>query len=65
VIVAAGIGENGTVAASLVLTDDRYMEDLRRHKLLPREDQNFEAIISTQIIDGRPGPPRIVATHIW
>ncbi len=65
VIVAAGIGENGTIAASRVLTDDRYLADLKRNKLLPRPDQNFEAIVETQIIDGRPGPPRIVATYVW
>jgi hypothetical protein len=65
VIVAAGIGENGTIAASRVLTDERYLADLKRNKLLPRSDQNFEAIVETQIIDGKPGPPRIVASHIW
>lgn len=65
VVVAAGIGENGTIAASRVLTDDRYLTDLRAAKMLPRSDQNFEAIVETQIIDGKPGPPRIVATHIW
>ncbi len=43
VIVAAGIGENGTIAASRVLTDDRYLADLKRNKLLPRPDQNFES----------------------
>ncbi len=65
VIVAAGIGENGTVAASRVLTDDRYLADLKRNKLLPRPDQNFEAIVETQIIDGKPGPPRILACYVW
>ncbi len=65
VIVAAGIGENGTIAASRVLTDDKYLSELRTRKLMPHPDQNFEAIVETQIIDGKPGPPRIVATHIW
>ena len=65
VVVAAGIGENGTVAASQVLTNDRYLADLKRDKLLPTPEQNFEAIIQTQIIDGKPGPPRIVASYVW
>ena len=65
VIVAAGIGENGTVAASRVLTDDRYLADLREKKLLPRPDQDFEAIVETQIIGGKPGPPRVVASCVW
>ncbi len=65
VIVAAGIGENGTIAAGRILTDDKYLAELKANKLMPRPDQNFEAVVETQIIDGKPGPPRIVATHIW
>ena len=65
VVVAAGIGENGTIAASRMLTDDRSLADLKRNKLLPRPDQSFEAIVETQIIGGKPGPPRIVTSHVW
>ncbi len=65
VIVAAGIGENGTVAASRVLTDNRYLAELKRNNLLPRADENFEAIVETQIFDGKPGPPRIVTSYVW
>lgn len=65
VIVAAGIGENGTIAASQVLTDERYLSELKSQGLLPRPDQNFEAVVETQIIDGKPGPPRVVATYVW
>jgi hypothetical protein len=65
VVVAAGIGENGTVAASRLLTDERYLSELKRDKHLPRPDQNFECVVETQIIDGKPGPPRIVATYFW
>ena len=65
VIVAAGIGENGTVAAGRVLTDDKYLAELKENKLLPSPGQNFEAVVETQIIDGKPGPPRVVATHTW
>ncbi len=65
VVVAAGIGENGTVAASRLLTDDRYLADLKRSHGMPRPEQNFEAIVQTETIDGKPGPPRIVASYIW
>ena len=65
VIVAAGIGENGTIAASRVLTDTKYLAELKANKLMPRPEQNFEAVVETQIIDGKPGPPRVVATYIW
>jgi len=65
VMVAAGIGENGTVAASRLLTDERYLSELKQEHLFPRYDQNFECIVETQIIDGKPGPPRVVASYIW
>lgn len=65
VIVVAGIAENGTIAASRVLTDDRFLRELKASKLMPRPNQNFEAVVETQIIEGKPGPPRIVAIHIW
>jgi hypothetical protein len=38
---------------------------LKKANRLPRPEQNFEAVVSSQIIDGRPGPPRVVATYIW
>jgi hypothetical protein len=65
VVVAAGIGENGTLAASRILTDERYLSELKRNNLLPAADKNFEAVVETQIIDGKPGPPRVVASYVW
>ncbi len=65
VMVAAGIGENGTVAASRLLTEPRLLSELRKEGKYPRYDQNFECVVETQIIDGKPGPPRVVALNLW
>ena len=65
IIVSAGIGENGTVAASEFLTTEKYLQELRQERQFPRREQNFEAVIETQIINGRPGPPKVVATYSW
>jgi hypothetical protein len=65
IVVSAGIGENGTIAAAELLTTAKYFKELKQQHLLPRKEQNFEAVIETQIINGRPGPPRIVATYAW
>lgn len=65
VVVAAGIGENGTIAASQMLTNGKYFSELSRNARLPRNYQNFEAVIATQVIDGKPGPPRVVASCTW
>ena len=63
--VAAGIGENGTVAAGEFLTDPEYMEALANK--VPRDwsPENVEAVIATQVIGGRSGPPRVLAVHLW
>jgi len=65
IVVAAGIGENGTIAASKLLSNRGYFAQFRREGLLPKQYQNWEAVIETEIIDGKPGPPRIVATYCW
>jgi hypothetical protein len=65
VIVCAGIAENGTIAASNYLSDAKSFIALQGQKDLPRGEQNFEAVLETQIINGRPGPPHVVATYIW
>lgn len=65
VVVAAGIGENGTLAAGTALSSKEYLAEFRQEGLLPRRYQNWEAVIETQIIDGKPGPPHIVAEDSW
>lgn len=65
VIVAAGIGENGTIAASELLSNKEYFSELTREGRLPRSYQNVEAVIETQVIDGKHGPARVVAVCTW
>jgi hypothetical protein len=65
IVVAAGIGENGTIAAGTVLSSKEYLAEFSQEGLLPRRYQNWEAVIETQIIDGKPGPPHIVAANSW
>jgi hypothetical protein len=65
VVVAAGIGRGGTVAAGEFLVDQRLMEEML--KQLPRDwkRKNLEVVLETQVIEGRSGPPRIGAVHVW
>ena len=65
VVVAAGIGRGGTVAAGEFLVDARRMEDML--KQVPRNwnQKNMEIILETQVIQGRSGPPRVIAVHVW
>jgi hypothetical protein len=64
-IVAAGIGENGTLAASELLSDKKYLQDLEHQGLFPKGNQDWEAVIETTTIDGKSGPPHVVASYAW
>lgn len=64
-VVAAGLSAAGTTAASEFLTDARYMGDLERQVPKTLKSKNIEAVISVQVIDGRPGAPQVEATEVW
>jgi hypothetical protein len=65
VIVAAGISEEGTEAAGEILYNPVYLDSLIA-KLPPDWEQlNMEAVIETQVIEGHPGPPSILAVETW
>jgi hypothetical protein len=65
VVVAAGIGRGGTVAAGEFLVDANRMEDLLRQVPQNWKQKNMEIVLETQVIQGRSGPPRITAVHVW
>jgi hypothetical protein len=63
-IVVAGIGQASTRAAGEFLSDPGELAALQ--KLAPRDGRkNVEAVISTQIIDGHAGSPKIEAAYFW
>ncbi|WP_263366534.1 hypothetical protein [Edaphobacter bradus] len=64
-IVVAGIGRGGTIVAGEFLTDPDDQAQLARAALLAGKKQNMEIVLSTQIIDGEPGTPKIEATYFW
>ena len=65
VIIAAGISEEGTEAAGEILYNPVYLDSLLA-KAPPNWDQmNMEAVIETQVIEGHPGPPTILAVETW
>ena len=65
VIVAAGISEEGTEVAGEILYNPVYLDSLLA-KLPPNWEQlNMEAVIETQVIEGHPGPPSILAVETW
>jgi hypothetical protein len=64
-VVAAGIGRGGTVAAGEFLVDEHRMQEILAHAPQDWRTKNIEIVLETQLIQGRSGPPRVRAIHIW
>jgi hypothetical protein len=64
VLVAAGIGKAGTQAAAEFVTSDQDLKSWLTQEKVPR-GKNVELVLSTEILDGQPGPPHVVASSIW
>jgi hypothetical protein len=65
VIIAAGISEEGTEAAGEILYNPEYLDSLLAKAPRDWEEKNMEAVIETQVIEGHPGPPNILAVETW
>jgi len=65
VVVAAGIGRGGTVAAGEFLVDAHRMDEMLNQVPGDWRRKNLEIVLETQVIQGRSGPPRISAVHVW
>jgi len=65
VVVAAGIGVYGTLAAGEFLTDPQYMELLAKQAPKDWDRKNVQIVITTQVINGHSGPPHIVLANFW
>jgi hypothetical protein len=64
-IVVAGVGRGGTRVAGEFLTDNDDLAQLMHLAHAAGDKKNLEVVLSTQIIDGEPGSPKIEATYFW
>jgi hypothetical protein len=64
-IVVAGIGRGGTRAAGEFLSDNANLSQLMRAAKAAGDKKNMEVVLSTQIIDGEPGTPKMEASYFW
>jgi hypothetical protein len=65
VMIAAGLAGSGTKAAGEFLTDENSLEQLGVNAPRDWEHKNFEAVISSQVVDGMQGKPSVVAKVFW
>jgi len=65
VVVAAGIGIYGTMAAGEFLADANHLASLALQAPENWARKNIQVVIAAKVINGVSGPPRIVATYFW
>jgi hypothetical protein len=64
-VVAAGIGRGGTRVAGEYLTDSGDLAQLAHAAAQQGNKKNMEVVLSTQIINGEPGTPKVEASYFW
>ena len=64
-IVAAGVGRGGTIAAGEFLTDTPLLTQIVNAAGASAGKKNMEFVLSTEIIDGQPGTPKMEAAYFW
>jgi hypothetical protein len=64
-VVIAGIGRGGTRVAGEFLTNKADLTQLMRAASQAGDKKNMEAVLSTQIIGGEPGSPKMEAAYFW
>lgn len=65
VVVVAGAGAPGTIAAANFLSDPKYMRDVLDKAPKGWSKKNLQVVIETDVINGRSGPPTYIASQFW
>ena len=65
VVSVAGIETYGTLAASEFVTEPMYLEAALVGAPSDWRRKNAQFVLGTKIIDGSPGPPRVLAAQFW
>jgi hypothetical protein len=64
VLIEAGLGNDGTLAANELIASGGLSTDLAKEPSC-RGKKNFEAVVQTQIIDTKSGPPHVLHLICW
>ena len=63
--IVAGLGTNGNEAATNLVTSNYLFKQFAVSAPKDWRKRNFEILLATQTIDGKVGPPRILAAQYW
>jgi hypothetical protein len=64
-LIIAGMGENGTKAASEFITDETLLNNALGESLRKPGGSNFEVVLSTEVVNGSTGAPMVLVKEIW
>ncbi len=64
VLIEAGLGNPGSVAASELITSEALSRRLTDESSCQGKS-NLEAVVETEIIDTKPGPPHVIRLACW
>lgn len=64
-LIVAGMGKYGTIAAGEFLTEPAYMDAFARAAPPGWENRNVQIVLATSVLKGNSGPPRVVVSHFW
>lgn len=65
IVVLAGLGRNGTEAATQFATSPTYLAQLEQHLGRHMGSGNVEAVLRVRVVDGKTGAPTLVAADVW
>lgn len=64
-MIVAGIGMTGTAAGGEFVADKHRVEELRQKIGAGFKDRDFEVVLSTDVVNGIAGSPKILAISVW
>jgi hypothetical protein len=65
VVLVGGLSALGTQSIGVFATDERSMQSLEDMMPSGKSFRNVEAVMETEVIDGKPGHSRVVAVDFW
>ena len=65
VVIVAGIGSWGTLAAAEFVSNSENLQKLESRGLKGWEQKNLQVVIATDVIRGSSGPPAVLDAHVW
>lgn len=64
-LIVAGMGENGTKAASEFITEETHLNSALGGALRKPGGSNFEVVLSTEVVNGSTGAPMVLVKEVW